>query len=322
MDESERFELVSSNIVELLTKEEIKGLLKSGKKLRAYVGYEPSGSIHLGHVISINKLIDLQKAGIGVVVLLADLHAYLNNKGSLSEILEVAEYNKKCFKALGLDDSKTEYVLGSEIQLEGEYFLNVQKLALTTTMLRAKRSMDVISRVKENPPVATVLYPLMQVADMVALNVDIAVGGMDQRKIHMLARDNLSKIGHKSPSFIHLPIIHGLDGDEKMSSSKNNFISIDDSPEVIRRKIENAYCRIGDLGCNPVLELFKYHVFPRSKEVLVERPKKHGGDLIYNNYIKMEEDYTKGAVHPADLKSALSRELIEILSSVRSYFGE
>ncbi|MFQ5800310.1 MAG: tyrosine--tRNA ligase [Candidatus Hydrothermarchaeales archaeon] len=322
MDREERLNLILSNTSEVITREEIEGLLKTDSPLKAYAGYEPSGKIHLGHAISVNKLIDLQRAGAKVIVLLADLHAHLNDKGSLTEIREVAEYNKECFIALGLDANKTEFVLGSEIQLEGDYFLNVQRLALTTTLLRARRSMDVISRVKENPAVSMALYPLMQVADMIALNVNIAIGGLDQRKIHMLARDNLPKLGITPPAFLHLPMIHGLDGDEKMSSSKGNFISIDDSSEEIEKKIKDAYCPMGSAQGNPVLEIYRYHIFPRSDEVVIKRPEKFGGDLRYNNYINLEKDFTKGAVHPADLKNALSRELIRLLAPAREYFDK
>jgi len=320
MNSSEKLELILSNTSEIIAGEEIKEAVKSGKSLKVYAGYEPSGKIHLGHALSVNKLIELQKAGLSVVVLLADLHAHLNEKGTLEEIRKIAEYNKNCFIALGLDRDKTEFVLGSEIQLNPEYFMNVQRLALTTTLLRARRSMDIISRDEENPAVARVIYPLMQVADMVALKVDIAVGGLDQRKIHMLARDNLPRLGLKSPAFLHLPIIHGLDGDEKMSSSKGNLISVDESADTIKKKIASAYCPMEAVEGNPVLELFRYHVFPRTDLVVIERPEKYGGDLRYNNYLNLEEDFVSGAVHPADLKTTLSSELIRLLEPVRKYF--
>jgi tyrosyl-tRNA synthetase len=320
MDLAKRMGLMLGNTSEVIGEEEIRKHLEEGKTLRAYAGYEPSGKIHLGHAISVNKLIELQKAGIEVIVLLADLHAHLNSKGALSEIQDVAEYNKDCFIALGLDPVKTKFILGSEIQLTSEYFMNVQRLALTTTLQRARRSMDVISRVEENPPVARALYPLMQVADMVALEVDIAVGGLDQRKIHMLARDNLPKLGIEPPSFLHLPIIHGLDGDEKMSSSKDNLVAVDEEPDEVRKKIKNAYCPMGDAKGNPVLELFKYHVFPRANEVLIKRPEKFGGNLVYNNYINLEKDFVSDKVHPADLKNTLSEELLRLLDPVRKYF--
>lgn len=100
--------------------------------------------------------------------------------------------------------------------------------------------MDQVSRHDDNPKVASVVYPIMQTVDMAALNVDIALGGMEQRKIQMLARENLEKIGENTPVCIHIPLLHGLDGDAKMSSSKGNYIAVDDSIEVISKRLIKA----------------------------------------------------------------------------------
>lgn len=313
----EKLKVIEDNAEEIITRHELKELIESGKKIKVYAGYEPSGKIHLGHALSVNKLLDFQKIGAEVIVLLADFHAYLNRKGSLEEIRKTAEHNKACFIALGLDEQKTKFMLGSEIQLSREYFTNLQRLALETTLLRAKRSMDIVGRAEENPSVARVIYPLMQVVDMAALDVDVAVGGLDQRKIHMLARDNLPKLGFKAPVCLHLPIIHGLDGSEKMSSSLGNFISVDDSEEEIRKKIRQAFCPAGKVEGNPVLELYRYHIFPRTNEVLIKREVKFGGNLHYASYKEMERDFEDNKLHPADLKAALAELVIEMLGEVR-----
>jgi len=313
----ERLKTAEANAEEIITRHELKELIESGKNIKIYAGYEPSGKIHLGHALSVNKLLDFQKIGAEVIVLLADFHAYLNRKGSLEEIRKTAEYNKACFIALGLDEQKTKFMLGSEIQLSKEYFTNLQRLALETTLLRAKRSMDIVGRAEENPSVARVIYPLMQVIDMAALDVDVAIGGLDQRKIHMLARDNLPKLGFKAPVCLHLPIIHGLDGSEKMSSSLGNFISVDDSEEEIRKKIRQAFCPAGKVERNPILELYRYHIFPRAGEVLIERDVKFGGNLHYASYKDLERDFAGSKIHPADLKAALAELVIEMLAEVR-----
>lgn len=319
MDLDERVKLVERNISEVITREELKELLQRKAQPTAYVGYEPSGRVHLGHVLTVNKLRDLQDAGLEVTVLLADMHAYLNRKGSLQDMRKLAEYNKECFIALGLEEKKARFVLGSEVQLRKDYFLDVQRLALETTLLRAKRSMDLVGRKEENPRVARVLYPLMQVVDIVALGVDVAVGGMDQRKIHMLARDNLPKLGYRAPVCIHTPIIHGLDGGEKMSSSMDNFIAVDDPESEIRRKLRKAFCPMGEAANNPVLELYRYLIFPRYPEVIIKRPEKFGGDLEYRSYEELEKDFIQGKVHPQDLKESAARYLSDMLSSVREY---
>jgi len=312
-----RLELVKRNVQEIVTEEELEELLNKKEVPHAYVGYEPSGKIHMGHVLTVNKLIDLQKAGFKVIVLLADVHAYLNRKGTLEEVRKVADYNRRCFVALGLDEKKTDFVYGSDYQFGAEYMLNVLKLSRAVTLNRARRSMDEVGRAMDDPTVSQMVYPLMQAVDIAMLKVDVAVGGIDQRKIHMLARENLKSIGFKTPVCIHTPILIGLDG-TKMSSSKDNFISVDDTGEEIHRKFKKAYCKIGDLENNPILAILRYHIFPRYETVVIERPEKFGGNLIYTSYYEMENDFVAENVHPMDLKNAAAKYIDQILESVRN----
>ncbi len=321
MDIEEKLKVIERGALEVVTKDELRRLLEGKNSPRTYVGYEPSGKIHLGHMISVTKLIELQNIGFDVVVLLADLHAFLNSKGSLEEIRKTAEYNKHCFIALGLDEKKTKFVFGSEFQLDKEYTLNLHKLALETTIRRARRSMDVVSREEEDPKVARVIYPLMQALDIAMLNVDVAIGGMDQRKIHMLARDNLPKIGFKAPICIHLPIIHGLDGSEKMSSSKGNFIAVDDDEKTIRTKIRKAYCPMGVVENNPIIEIYEHIVFPRFERIVIKRPEKYGGDVEFNSIDELKKQFENKEIHPQDLKDSLADYLVEILSKAREYLA-
>ncbi len=312
----DRLRLITRNAVEVVTEEELKKLVEEKKKPRAYVGYEPSGEIHLGHVMTVNKLIDLQNAGFEVVVLLADVHAYLNEKGEFEEIERIAEYNRKAFIALGLDESKAKFILGSEYQLGRDYVLDVLKMARITTLNRARRSMDEVSRRKEDPVVSQMIYPLMQALDIAHLGVDLAVGGIDQRKIHMLARENLPKLGYKSPVCLHTPILLGLDG-QKMSSSKGNYISIRDSEDEVVRKLRKAYCPARQVEDNPILEIMKYHIFPRFEKVVVEREEKFGGDVEYSSFEELAKDFESGKLHPADLKAAAAKYLNKLLENPR-----
>jgi len=130
---------VTRNTVEVVTDEELRSLLDRPVR-KVYAGYEPSGEIHLGHLVTINKLIDLRDAGFEVTVLLADLHAFLNRKGTMEEVKRLAEYNRRCFEGLGLTDIR--YVLGSSFQLSPEYQILVHELSQSITLNRAKRSMD------------------------------------------------------------------------------------------------------------------------------------------------------------------------------------
>lgn len=322
----DKLALIMRNVKEVVTLDELKTLLGTKKRPRAYVGYEPSGKIHMGHVLTVNKLLDLQNAGFDITVLLADLHAYLNEKGELEEIRKMVGENKRAFEALGLDPDKTTFVLGGSdecgfsdkdgFQMTPQYQMRWQKLMQHIPEKRAIRSMKLLARDPDNMKASHIIYPILQVADMVELDIDVAVGGMDQRKIHMLAREALPKLGFKAPICIHTPILVGLDG-AKMSSSKDNYISIDDSPEDIQRKIINAFCPPKQAKNNPVLELFKYHIFPRFSEVIVARQPKFGEDLHYTRYVDMENDYMSGVVHPLDIKKSAVEYTNKILGPVR-----
>jgi len=314
MDKMDNNELITRNTEEIVTVDDLNELLESNKTPTVYAGYEPSGKIHLGHVLTVNKLIDLQDAGFKVTVLLADLHAYLNGKGTLDEVKELAEYNKRCFIALGLDEAT--FVNGSEFQLESDYTLNVLRMAQRTTLNRARRSMSEVARNIEHPTVSQMIYPLMQVVDIASLGADVAVGGIDQRKIHMLAREELPALGHRAPICIHTPILLGLDG-EKMSSSENNYISVDDGGAAVLKKVNRAFCPQGVVADNPVIELFKYHIFPRFATVEVQRSPKFGGDVSYGTYEELTDDFASESLHPADLKKTAARYLNSILDPVR-----
>jgi len=316
---AEKVKLISRNTVEVITENELKNLLEVNKSPRVYIGYEPSGDIHLGHLMTINKLLDMKKAGFKIVILLADIHAYLNEKGSLEEVKEIAKLNMKVFKSLGLEDA--EYVFGSNFQLSEKYILDVHKFARITTLRRARRSMDEVSRRKENPLVSQMIYPLMQAVDIAHLKVNVALGGIDQRKIHMLARENLPKLGYNAPICVHTPILIGLDG-EKMSSSKGNFISVTDTEKEIEKKIMNAFCPKGEIKGNPIIQIAKFHIFPRFSKMVVERDTKYGGDVEYRSFDELALDYASGNLHPADLKKSIAFYLNDLLKDARKKMKE
>lgn len=306
---------------EVVTEDELRGVLKH-EKLAAYCGYEPSGKIHFGHALTVRKLVDFQKLGAKVIVLLADLHAFLNHKGTLEEIRATAEYNKHCFIALGLDPKRTEFIRGSDFQLKPEFTTDVLRMATDTTLLRARRSMAEIARYLKDPDVAQVLYPLMQAVDMAYLDIDIAVGGIDQRKVHMVAREKLPVLGHRKPVCLHMPLLHGLDGEAKMSSSKGNFIAVDDEPAVIKEKIAKAFCPPKVVKDNPVVECAEHFVLPSLGKLQVQRPAKYGGALEIADMVELRKLYMAGELHPTDLKAAVTEALIDFLAPVRKYFEE
>lgn len=284
--------------------------------LNAYVGYEPSGVLHIGHLITAQKLIDLQNEGVNVKLLMADIHAKINGKGTLNEIQKIGDDMVDQLIAFGLDKNKTEVVFGSDFQYSKEYQNDLHRLNQTVSINRAKRSMSEIAG-SDTPVVAHVEYPLMQALDIVHLNIDIAVGGMEQRKVHMLARDELPNIGESKPHYIHTPLISNLNGkDDKMSSSSGITISAHDSEKEVKNKVMDAYCP-KERTNNPVLELFEYLVFRRFENINISRKEKFGEDLEYKNYKELENDLVSGDLHPLDAKDALQMKLNTILDPIR-----
>ncbi|MFC7240402.1 tyrosine--tRNA ligase [Saliphagus sp. GCM10025317] len=320
------YDLITRNVDEVVTDEEVRELAADPAGKRVYVGYEPSGVLHLGHLLTANKLIDLQDAGMEVVVLLADVHAYLNGKGTFEEIRDTAEQMRAQFLAYGLDESQTEFVYGSSYQLEDDYVLDLHELELSTTLNRAQRAMAELQS-GETAKVSHVVYPLMQALDIEYLDLDLAVGGMDQRKVHMLMREELPELGYEARPCLHTPIVADLTtGEGKMSSSQGVTISMEDSADDLDDKVNSAFCPPtrdpeGDLE-NPVLELFEYHVFPRFETVLVERPEKYGGDLKYGSYEDLASDLESGELHPADAKGTLASYLDELIAPGREKLRE
>ncbi|MDD3406466.1 MAG: tyrosine--tRNA ligase [Methanomicrobium sp.] len=312
------YELATRNTVEIVTEDELKALMQKTEK-SVYTGYEPSGEIHLGHLVTINKLMDLRDAGFKIKVLLADLHAFLNQKGDMEKVAELADYNRRCFEAVGLKGKNVEFVLGTDVQLNPDYQINVLRLAQQITLNRATRSMDEVGRNMDAPHVSQMVYPIMQMVDIHTLGVDMALGGIDQRKIHMLAREYLPSIGAKAPLCMHTPIINGLNG-RKMSSSEGNYISVAETEESIRKKMKKAFCP-PETEENPVLQVLKYHVFPRLETITLKRSEKFGGDRELTSYEECEAAYAKGEIHPADLKAACTEGLVEVLSPARDYLG-
>jgi len=325
------YERITRNASEVVTEDEVRALAEDPDGKRAYVGYEPSGVLHIGHMLTATKLIDLQEAGFDVTVLLADVHAYLNDKGSFEEIRETAERMKEQFLAYGLDEDQTEFVYGSEFEFDREYVLDLHALELETSLSRAERAMSEIQS-GETPKVSQAVYPLMQALDIVYLGVDLAVGGMEQRKVHMLARDTLPSIGEDAPACLHTPLIADLgSGVGKMSSSEGVTISMEDSREEIEEKVNGAFCPPtrdpdpdgqGNERDNPVLQIYEYHVFPRFEQVVVERPDEYGGDVTFDGYETLAEALESGDLHPADAKSALAEYLDRLIEPGREKIRE
>jgi tyrosyl-tRNA synthetase len=321
MDIEERKELVLRNTEEIIKEEELEETLREKDEPRAYIGNETSGPVHLGHWIQIRKMKDLQTAGFQPVVLFADLHTFLNKKGSGEWIQKMVDYWQATFEACGLD---AEYVKGREFQEDTEYFHDLLTMTQETTMNRGERAMGEVASEQESIYTSQILYPLMQALDIVHLDLDLAVAGIDQRKIHMLAREKLPKLGYEKPTCLHWPLLSSLagDGDKMSSSKKNTMFPLHASPERIEETIEDAYCPQGEVKGNPVLEIAKLFIFGADKELHIKRKDKYGGELYYETYEEMTDDFEEGELHPLDLKNAVAKEVVETFDPVRECFKE
>ncbi|MBU0530233.1 MAG: tyrosine--tRNA ligase [Nanoarchaeota archaeon] len=315
MNLEERMEIARRNAEEVCMAGELKELLEKKKAPVAYCGYEVSGEVHLGHLITAVKLMDLKNIGFNVKILLADWHTYLNKKGNWDYIHELSELWRMVFTAFGFD--KSEFVLGSTFQKKPEYIENILEMSTKVTINRGLRSMQEVARDIENAKVSQVIYPFMQIEDIKSLGVDVAVSGIDQRKIHMLARELLPAVGYNAPVCIHMPII-SLKGEEKMSSSKpETIISVRDSPEDIRKKINRAYCPPQIAEGNSVMDIAKLLVIPSFPKFKIERDDKFGSDVIFENAAELEKTYKAGKLHPADLKRGVTEHLTKLLDKTR-----
>lgn len=318
MDIQKRLALIKRNVAEIITEQELTDLLKKKKNPVVYCGYEPSGPLHLGHFVTITKLMDLEEAGFKVKILLADVHALLNRKGAEKEIEKEVAAWKKTIKAIRLN---AEIILGSSFQFQKDYQLDVVRLAQKTTMNRGLRSMQEIARDIEHATISQLWYPLMQVIDIKHLQADIALGGLEQRKVHMLGKEEAKTIGYNFIA-LHTPLITSLKGPgEKMSKSvPGSMVSVTDSYDEIKRTIQGAYCPEKTIEDNPILQIMRLIIFPRAKTIKIKRPAKFSGIVEFSSYRELEQAYNDGKIHPLDLKNAVIDELEKIILPIRKNF--
>ena len=329
----DKIDTITQNIQEIVTREELKIVLQKTKP-KAYIGFEPSGTVHLGWKICTKKINDFLKCGFDFTVLLADWHAYINDKldGDIEKIKLCGKYMEDCFAAMGVDTKKIKFVYASNYVGDPKYWELVLRVSKATSVKRVKRAMDIMGRSEDEAErdLSKLFYPAMQVSDIFYLDLDVAYGGMDQRHAHMLARDVSKKLNKKAPVALHTPLLTGLQAggrmdptEVKMSKSKpDSMISIHDKPDIVKNKIKKAYCPEKIVQGNPILELCKYVIFPelKDKSFLIQRPEKFGGDLKFSNYGELEKTFEDGLLHPLDLKNATADYVNQILEPVHKYF--
>ena len=334
----ERYALVRSIGEECIQEDELRRLLEKKPLPVCYDGFEPSGRMHIAQgvmkALNVNKL---TKAGCVFKFWVADWFAMLNNKmgGDLKKIRKVGEYMIEVWKAIGMDLDHVEFHWTSDEinERSDEYWPLVMDIARVNNLKRIIRCSQIMGRAEAgedgapnlNLTAAQIFYPCMQCADIFFLKADICQLGVDQRKVNMLAREycDLCKPKRKfKPVILSHHMLGGLQqGQEKMSKSDpNSAIFMEDSEIDVKSKIKKAYCPVGEVKGNPVVEYVQYVILPWSGEFTVERKEENGGDKTYSAYAEFEADFISGALHPADVKPALSKALNTILQPVRDHF--
>lgn len=211
-----------------------------GQPLRCKLGLDPTApDIHLGHTVVLNKLRQLQDLGHTVIFLIGDFTSLIGDPSGRNTTRppltpEQIEANAQTYfqqAALVLDRDRTEIRYNSEWS-DPLGAAGLIKLAARYTLARLLERDDFAKRFAENSPIAVheLLYPLMQGYDSVALRSDLELGGTDQKFNLLVGRELQRHYGQEPQCILTMPLLEGLDGVEKMSKSKNNYIGITEAP--------------------------------------------------------------------------------------------
>ncbi|WP_353892644.1 tyrosine--tRNA ligase [Proteinivorax hydrogeniformans] len=293
-----KMEILRRGTDEIISEKLLEERLELDRPLIVKYGADPTAAdLHIGHMVPMRKLRDLQKLGHKIVFVIGDFTAAIGDPSGKSEtrkmltreqILENAKtYQEQVFKVL--DKSKTEVVYNSS-WLGEMRFDDVIRLSSKYTVARMIERDDFEKRYKSGTPISIheFLYPLAQAQDSVHLESDIEVGGSDQKFNFLVARDLQREAGQNPQVVITLPILEGLDGKQKMSKSLNNYIGITDEPKDMYGKVMSI----------PDSLIVKYY------ELCTDVPLKEINDIKN----RLEE----GNTNPRDFKMRLGREIVSI----------
>lgn len=217
------------------------------KPLTIKLGLDPSApDIHLGHAVVLRKIKQMQELGHRVVIIIGDFTGRIGDptgksKGRVALSDDVVKANaqtycEQIFKVL--DEKKTLVRFNSE-WLAKLSFEEVIKLAATTSVAQILARDDFQKRYNNQIPIGIheFFYPLMQAQDSVEIEADIELGGTDQTFNILMGRTLQKHVGQEKQIAIFMPLLEGLDGVEKMSKSLNNYIGINESPEIMFKKV-------------------------------------------------------------------------------------
>jgi len=239
--------LLRRGVAEVIVEQDMAELLRSGKKLRLKEGFDPSfPDIHLGHMVALRKLRQLQELGHQVVLIVGDWTAQIGDPSgvsvtrpmlSMEQVRTNAEtYMKQFFKVV--DRERTEVRWQSE--WFGKFTLtDIIRLTSKFTVAQIMARDDFSKRYEERRPISIteLLYPLLQAYDSVVVQADVEFGGTDQKFNLLVGRELQSTVGQRPQQVFLVPILVGTDGTHKMSKSLGNYIGVDEPPNEIYGKV-------------------------------------------------------------------------------------
>ncbi|CAJ0924385.1 unnamed protein product, partial [Mesorhabditis belari] len=288
-----RYDLIIRNLQEVLGGEKLKDQLARGKNVHVYWGTATTGKPHVGYLVPMRKIADMLQAGLKVTILFADLHAFLDNMKSTWELLEnrVIYYEnviKALLQSLDVPIEQLHFIRGTTYQLSKNYTYDILRLCAKISQRDALRAGAEVVKQVESPFLSGLLYPLLQALDEQYLKVDGQFGGVDQRKIFILAEEQLP------------------------NSEENSKIDLLDEPQIVQRKIEGAMCEIGAED-NGVLAFYQYVLFP----IVLPNPVNVNGKS-YGSFDELKGAFINGLLTGATLKEGLHKFLNELLAKVQN----
>lgn len=334
MSRDELIDKILGYAQEVVTEEEFRRLFESSDHPEAYIGFEPSGFLHIGNFLITSRMVNLLiDAGFHVKILLADWHAFINDKfgGNMESIRACGRYMEDAFRFSSDRRKGLDFVYATDVIGNSDYWTELIKNAKSVTLSRLKRALTIMGRSEDEAEMdsSKMLYPLMQVTDIFMLGVDVAYAGMDQRKAHMLAREVAESRKLKKPVALHTPLLSSLKGSNRMGSALSKMsksdpsgsIFLHDGEQEIYAKIKSAYCPVEE-EANPVLDICRFIIFPYAGRIHVERQEKYGGNVDFGDYVSLRETYLSGKLHPLDLKTSAAAALWGIMEPFHRHYME
>lgn len=317
----EKKELITRNLQEIIAEDDIEPILKE-RDLKIYWGTATTGRPHIAYMLPLLKIKDFIDAGCEVTILLADIHAFLDNlKANFDQIESRTKYYEiliiEILKSLNVT-SGYKIIRGSSFQTQPDYTLDLLKLSSLTTQRDAMKAGAAVVKQVENPLLSSLIYPGMQVLDEQYLDVDAQFGGVDQRKIFTYAMKYLPKLGYKKRVHLMNEMIPGLDGDKMSASNEKSKIDFLDSSKSIKQKIRKCFCEEAN-DSTGLLPFMKHIIIPvmKIKEKSIVIPRRDQESLKINEFSEIYNFFMNKELHPSDLKEFVADTIDFVVNPIR-----